>query len=104
VQGQNEGQNEGRAEVVARRVVVHGRVQGVFFRASTRDQARGRGVAGWVRNRPDGSVEAWFEGAPGDVEAVLDWVRSGGPSHAEVERVEVETVDSGGHQGFRVSR
>ncbi|MFP4149647.1 MAG: acylphosphatase [Nitriliruptoraceae bacterium] len=89
---------------VARRVVVHGRVQGVFFRASTRDQARRHAVAGWVRNRPDGSVEAWLEGRGRDVEAVLAWIHAGGPRHASVEHVEVAQEEPEGHRGFRVSR
>ena len=55
---------------IARRVVVHGRVQGVFFRETARRRARRAGVAGWVRNNEDGSVEAWFEGEPDDVEDV----------------------------------
>jgi acylphosphatase len=51
-------------ERIRRRAVVHGRVQGVFFRGTTQDEARRAGVDGWVRNRPDGSVEAVFEGSP----------------------------------------
>jgi acylphosphatase len=69
------------------RVVVRGRVQGVAFRAYTAEEARRAGVAGWVRNRPDGSVEAAFEGAPGAVEALLAFVRRG-PRSARVEGVD----------------
>lgn len=88
--------------LIARRIVVHGRVQGVFFRASTRDQARQAGVVGWVRNRVDGAVEAWLEGPESAVERVLDWVRSGGPSRAHVDHVEVEEEVPGGHRRFAV--
>ena len=60
--------------VVRRRVVVTGRVQGVFFRTSCRTQAVSQGVAGWVRNRDDGAVEAVFEGPPAAVDAVVEGV------------------------------
>jgi acylphosphatase len=70
-------------------VVIEGRVQGVFFRASTRDEARARGLAGWVRNLPDGRVEARFEGDKRVVENMLAWCRQG-PPYAYVSRVEVE--------------
>ena len=73
---------------VAHHLVVTGRVQGVFFRASTRDRARDAGVVGWVRNRPDGSVEAWLEGAPDAVEALLAWMRRG-PAGARVTDITV---------------
>ena len=66
---------------IARRVVVHGRVQGVFFRESARRRARRAGVAGWVQNNDDGSVEAWFEGEPDDVEVMLHFAETG-PSGA----------------------
>jgi acylphosphatase len=69
------------------RVIVRGRVQGVAFRAYTADEARRAGVAGWVRNRPDGSVEAAFEGERGAVEALLACVRRG-PRSARVDRVD----------------
>ena len=74
---------------VRRRVVAHGRVQGVFFRDSTRREARSRGVAGWVRNRPDGTVEAVFEGEPDAVEALVEFCRRG-PGHADVTQLDVE--------------
>ncbi len=70
-------------------VVIEGRVQGVFFRASTRDQARARGLAGWVRNLPDGRVEALFEGDKRVVEDMLRWCRRG-PAYAYVDYVEEE--------------
>ena len=81
--------------------MVHGRVQGVFFRDSTRRRAVDRGVSGWVRNRDDGAVEATFEGEPQAVEAMLDFVREG-PHGAAVERVEVSDEPVQGDQGFRV--
>jgi acylphosphatase len=86
---------------VARRVVVHGRVQGVFFRETTRRRARRAGVAGWVRNNDDGSVEAWFEGAPDDVEVMLHFAENG-PSGAYVDRVDVQDVEPQDLRGFEV--
>jgi acylphosphatase len=87
--------------VIRRRVVVHGRVQGVFFRDSTRRQAETTGVAGWVRNRGDGTVEAVFEGDDDAVARIVDWVREG-PGHADVERVEVAEEEPEGLSGFQV--
>ena len=84
-----------------RRVVVHGQVQGVFFRDSTERKARSRGVAGWVRNRSDGTVEAVFEGDPEAVESMVGFARSG-PSRAEVRRVDVEEEEPEGLDGFEV--
>ena len=69
-------------------VWVTGRVQGVFFRAHTRDEARKLGLKGWVRNVPDGRVEAVFQGDPGAIEAAIDWCRTG-PPFASVMEVEV---------------
>lgn len=86
---------------VARRVVVRGRVQGVFFRDSARRAAESRGVAGWVRNRSDGAVEAWFEGDAEAVEAMVEWSRSG-PSRAQVESVDVSEVAPEGLAGFAI--
>lgn len=86
---------------VARHVVVHGRVQGVFFRESTRRRADAAGVAGWVANRSDGTVEAWFEGAPEAVEVLVDYVGRG-PSGADVERVDVDDAEPRGLRGFAV--
>jgi len=71
------------AVAVRRRVVVSGRVQGVFFRATCHSEAAQRGVAGWVRNRPDGTLEAVFEGDPVAVDAMVDWSRRG-PAYALV--------------------
>ena len=85
-----------------KRVVVHGRVQGVFFRDSTRQRAVSAGVSGWVRNCPDGTVEAVFDGPDDAVERMVDWMRSG-PSGAAVEHVELsEESGSGELEGFEV--
>ena len=84
-----------------RRVVVHGRVQGVFFRDTTRRRAAERGVAGWVSNRADGAVEAVFEGEPEAVESMVRFAHEG-PRGAVVERVEVFEEDPEGLSGFRV--
>ena len=86
---------------IARRVVVHGRVQGVFFRESARRRARRAGVAGWVQNNDDGSVEAWFEGEPDDVEVMLHFAETG-PSGAYVEKVDVADVEPQDLRGFDV--
>lgn len=84
-----------------RRVIVHGRVQGVSFRYATERRARTRGVAGWVRNRDDGTVEAVFEGDPQAVESMVEFARSG-PSSADVERVDVDEEEPEGLGGFDV--
>jgi acylphosphatase len=88
--------------VTRRRVVVHGRVQGVFFRDSTRRLADSHGVAGWVRNTREGTVEAVFEGDREGVSALVEFVQEG-PRGAEVERVEVTEEEPEGLTGFRVS-
>lgn len=87
---------------VRRRVTAHGRVQGVFFRDSTRSEAQRRGVAGWVSNTPAGTVEAVFEGAPDDVEAMVEYCRSG-PGSADVQRVDVAEEEPEGLDGFSVT-
>jgi acylphosphatase len=87
--------------VIRRRVIAYGRVQGVFFRDSTRRQAEKAGVAGWVSNREDGTVEAVFEGDEDAVSQIVDWVREG-PGHADVERVEVTEEEPEGISGFHV--
>jgi acylphosphatase len=88
--------------MVRRRVIVHGRVQGVFFRDTTRRTAESRGVAGWVRNNPDGSVEAVFEGAPDAVDAMVRFAREG-PRGATVDHVEVHDEQPEGLSGFRIT-
>jgi acylphosphatase len=85
----------------ARRVRVTGRVQGVFFRAWTRDEARELSVAGWVRNAADGSVEAHVECERGAVDKLIDRMRQGPPS-AMVEDLQVEDVSAKGFDGFEV--
>ena len=85
------------------RAIVTGRVQGVSFRASTAWEARRLGVAGWVRNRPDRSVEAEVEGAPEAVDALIAWARRGPPA-ARVTDVEVRRVDPHGERGRFVVR
>jgi acylphosphatase len=84
-------------------VFVSGDVQGVFFRAETRRQARELGLAGWVRNIPDGRVEAVFEGPPEAVERMVAWCRQG-PTHAEVREVEVRRENPEGLTDFDVRR
>ena len=86
---------------VRRRVVVHGQVQGVAFRDATRREASSRGVAGWVRNRPDGTVEAVVEGPPDGVRSMVEFCRRG-PRGAEVERVEESEEEPEGLTGFEV--
>ena len=85
----------------ARRLIIHGHVQGVFFRDSTRRCAERHGVAGWVRNRADGTVEAWLEGPPEAVHAVEEFCRRG-PEGARVEHVDDEAVMAEGLTGFQV--
>jgi acylphosphatase len=82
-------------------VFVSGTVQGVYYRASTRDTAREHGVSGWVRNREDGRVEAVFEGSEEDVDAMVGWCHEGSPA-AQVEDVEVEYGEPEGIEGFEI--
>jgi acylphosphatase len=84
---------------VRARVVVSGRVQGVFFRAETRDRARSLGVACSVRNNPDGTVEAVFEGERDRVDSMVEWCRRG-PALAQVEDVRVDWEQPGDDHGF----
>lgn len=86
---------------IRRRVVVHGRVQGVFFRDTCRREARRLGVTGYVRNVNDGTVEAVFEGDPDLVSTMLDWVHVG-PDQARVSRVEVVAEEPEGLSEFAV--
>ncbi|HEV2785709.1 MAG TPA: acylphosphatase [Solirubrobacteraceae bacterium] len=88
-------------EQVAREVVVTGRVQGVFFRDSTRREAVRLGVTGWVRNCPDGTVQAHVEGAPEAVAELVRWCREG-PRHADVDDVRVSEVEPEDGRGFEV--
>ena len=84
------------------RVTVSGRVQGVFYRASCARLAREHGLAGSVRNRPDGRVEAVFEGQEAAVDEMVDWCRRG-PDLASVDEVEIAEEEPLGEAGFRVT-
>lgn len=84
--------------VVRRRVVVHGQVQGVGFRWNARTEATRLGVSGWVRNLPDGSVEAEIEGDRTSVDDMVEWLRRG-PPFAEVSDVDVAEIDPTGSDG-----
>lgn len=82
-------------------VLVSGLVQGVFFRHETMERAMTRGLSGWVRNRPDGRVEAVFEGSEDAVESMVRWCHDG-PRLAEVHRVDVTYEEPEGLEGFDV--
>jgi len=88
-------------ETVRARVLVSGRVQGVWFRQSTADEARALGARGWVRNLADGSVEAAFEGPPATVERAIEYVRTG-PPRAQVASVDVTWENPIGEDAFTV--
>jgi acylphosphatase len=81
-------------------VTIRGHVQGVGFRYATTERARSRNVAGWVRNNPDGTVGAVFEGRPEAVEALVAWCRRG-PAGARVDDVRIEVEAPSGQRGFR---
>jgi acylphosphatase len=87
--------------VVRRRVIISGDVQGVFFRDSCRRLAVEHSVAGWIRNRPDGRVEAAFEGESDAVDRLIDWCRSG-PPHASVDDVETTDEEPTGETTFQI--
>jgi acylphosphatase len=82
-------------------VFVSGTVQGVYYRATTRDEARDRGVDGWVRNLDDGRVEAVFEGPRSAVEGMVEWCHAGSPA-ASVDDVDATYGDPEGEEGFRI--
>lgn len=86
---------------VRRRVVVTGRVQGVFFRDTCQRVANGLGVRGWVGNRSDGAVELAAEGSPDAVEQLVEWCRSG-PPRARVTGLDITDEPPAGERGFRV--
>ena len=86
---------------VRRRVRASGRVQGVFFRDSVRHEAASRGVAGWVRNRSDGTVEAVFEGPSDAVAALVDYCRAS-PGNSRVDQLDVESEEPEGLSEFDV--
>lgn len=85
---------------IARHLLIHGKVQGVYYRASAEQEALMLGLSGWVRNRGTGEVEAVVYGPEEDVEAFIDWAREGPPA-AEVTRVEISTAEPPG-EGFRI--
>jgi acylphosphatase len=89
--------------MIARRARLIGRVQGVFFRAWTREQAQELGVAGWVRNCSDGSVETQLEGEEAVVEELIERMRQG-PSGAQVDELKVEAAAPEGLNSFQVRR
>jgi acylphosphatase len=90
-----------RLHVLRYRVLISGRVQGVLFRDTCRRLAVQNGVAGWVRNLPDGRVEAVFEGQDGDVRRMVDWAH-GGPGLAEVNDIAVQSEPPEGLTAFQV--
>ena len=89
------------SEHVRAHIVVSGRVQGVFFRDEARRRARSRGLAGWISNRRDGTVEAVFEGPREAVESMVRWCGRG-PSGARVDDVQTTWEDPLGDEGFIV--
>ena len=88
---------------IARKVRISGRVQGVYFRAWTREEAERLGVHGWVRNLPDGSVEAHIQGEPAAVDQLIKLL-SDGPSDARVSHVETEEAVVENLSGFQIRR
>jgi len=98
-----DGDADADGERVRAHVHVSGRVQGVYYRANTREQAREHGVDGWVRNLADGRVEAVFEGPPGAVDAMVEWCHEGSPA-ARVESVAVDREPAEGVEGFTIRR
>lgn len=88
-----------KSDHVRAHVIVSGRVQGVYFRASAESEARALRLAGWVRNTEDGDVEAAFEGPRRDVEAMIAWCGIG-PAHARVDDVDVTWEAPEGERGF----
>jgi acylphosphatase len=87
------------SEPIARRLRIHGRVQGVWFRESMRLEAEALGVVGWVRNCADGSVEAVVQGAPESVRSMIEWAHRG-PDQADVTRVDEAEEPAGFHANF----
>ncbi len=83
------------------RVRIRGLVHGVSFRSNMAQMASNLGVRGWVRNLPDGSVEAFLEGDERNVRRVLEWARTG-PPRARVDRLEVEATSPRNHRDFRI--
>lgn len=88
-------------DTTAAHLIVRGRVQGVFFRATTQETAENLGLAGWVRNRPDGTVEIHVEGEKTQLEKLVAWCHKGPPS-AKVHQVDVEWISAKGLRSFEV--
>jgi acylphosphatase len=88
-------------DTIRRRLVVHGKVQGVFYRDSTREAARNEGVSGWAANRSDGTVEVVLEGPPDAVGSVVGYCRAG-PSSADVHAVDEHEETPEGLSGFQI--
>jgi acylphosphatase len=88
-------------DTIRRRLVVHGKVQGVFYRDSTREAARNEGVSGWATNRSDGTVEVVLEGPPDAVHSVVGYCRTG-PSSADVHGVDEHEETPEGLSGFQI--
>jgi acylphosphatase len=89
------------AHEITKRCLVSGKVQGVFFRASTREEARSLGVDGWARNLADGRVEVVARGEIPAVDALCEWLREG-PSAARVDDLHCEETDAEAGSGFRI--
>jgi len=85
------------------RALVSGRVQGVFFRDSTREKAQALALSGWVRNLVDGRVECEFEGDPSGVKSLCRWLRQG-PPLSKVDNLEIEAIETKGSEGSFVVR
>lgn len=89
--------------MIAREIIVKGKVQGVFYRASAREKAEELGLFGWVKNRADGTVEIWLEGEDRIVQEMTEWCRQG-PARARVEEVEIKVVEPADYLDFKVIR
>ena len=97
----NDTDDNAMNKLLRARVLVSGRVQGVFFRDSTREKAEALGLSGWVRNLPDGRVEAVFEGDGDRVEEIISWCETG-PPDAGVQNVSTENEEPENLRGFEV--
>lgn len=94
--------NEETIEPVSRQLLIHGKVQGVAYRAHAQREASRLGLNGWVRNRASGEVEALIAGVPEAVEAFIDWARQGPPA-ARVARIEIAAADAPEREGFTIA-
>lgn len=100
---ENEAGTRSESDRIRAHVFVTGKVQGVYYRATTRDTAREHDVDGWVKNLDDGRVEAVFEGPEERVKSIVEWCHEGSPA-AEVEDVEAEYGEPQGEDGFEIRR